>query len=207
VRIQPIVEGAGETEALPALLRRLQEVSGAYTLTFKRPLRRKRSELVDEEPLRNAIGLALRQGCEGILILFDSDKDCPKEIAPRVQAWARAEAPHIPCEVVLAHCEYEAWFLGSLESLRGHRRIRTDAVSLADPESIRGAKERLRALATSGTYNPTRDQAPLTALFDLAAAHRNCRSFRRMVHAFGLLAEGAGIPLTDWPPPSWLPSP
>lgn len=203
MRIQPIVEGAGEVEALPELLRRLRDESGAYALSFNRPLRKKRTELVQEAPLRRAIDLALRQGCEGILILFDSDKDCPKEIAPRVQAWAHAEAPQIPCEVVLAHCEYEAWFLGSLESLRGYRRIRADAVSLTEPESIRGAKERLQALFESGSYSPTLHQTPLTAIFDLAAAHCNCRSFRRMVNAFGRLAEGAGLSLTDWPPSSW----
>lgn len=207
MRIQTIIEGIGEVEALPELLRRLRDESGAYALSFNRPLRKKRSELVNEKPLRDAIDLALRQGCDGILILFDSDKNCPREIAPRVQAWARAEASHVPCEVVLAHCEYEAWFLGSLESLQGHRRIRADAVSLADPESVRGAKERLQAFVASGSYSPTRDQVPLTAVFDLAAAYRSCRSFRRMVRAFGLLAEGAGHPLTDWPPPSWLSSP
>ncbi|HYU33663.1 MAG TPA: DUF4276 family protein [Thermoanaerobaculia bacterium] len=207
MRIQPIVEGAGETEALPELLRRLRDASGAYALTFNKPLRRKRSELVNETPLRKAVGLALRQGCEGILILFDSDKDCPRVVAPQVQTWARSEAPGVRCEVVLAHCEYEAWFLGSLESLRGRRGLSGDAISLADPESVRGAKERLQAMGELRRYAPTRDQAALTALFDLAAAYRSCRSFRRMVRAFGLLAEGVGVPLTDWPPPSWLTAP
>jgi hypothetical protein len=204
VRIQSIVEGDGEEEALPELLRRLRAASGAYALTFNKPLRKKRSELVDEARLRKAVGLALRQGCEGILILFDSDKTCPKQLALQVQVWARAEAAGTPCEVVLAHCEYEAWFLGALESLRGRRGIRADAVSLADPESVRGAKERLQALVEFGGYLPTQDQAALTARLDLAAAYRSCRSFRRMVRAFGLLAEKGGVPLADWPPPSWL---
>jgi|GEM_PF-1533454 len=48
------------------------------------------------------------------------------------------------------------------------------------------------------------DQPALTALFDLAAAYRSCRSFRRMVRAFGLLASAAGAEIGDWPPPAWL---
>jgi hypothetical protein len=53
-------------------------------------------------------------------------------------------------------------------------------------------------------YSETRDQPALTALFDLAAAHRSCRSFRRMVRAFGLLASAAGVEIGEWPPASWL---
>ena len=53
------------------------------------------------------------------------------------------------------------------------------------------------------TYTETQDQPALTALFDLAAAYRSCRSFRRMVRAFGLLAASAGVEISSWPPPSW----
>ena len=205
MRVQPIVEGEGEEQALPELLRRLQNLSGAFGLTFNRPYRRRRAEFIKEEPFRKMIRLALYQGCEGILILFDSDKDdCPLRVAPRLQAWADEESRGTPCEVVMANSEYEAWFLGALESLRGRRGIRADAVSHPDPESIRGAKERLNAWTETGSYAPSQDQPALTALFDLAAAHRSCRSFRRMVRAFGLLASAAGVEIKDWPPPTWL---
>ncbi|MEA2599886.1 MAG: hypothetical protein QOF89_878 [Acidobacteriota bacterium] len=54
------------------------------------------------------------------------------------------------------------------------------------------------------SYGETLDQPALTALFDLAAAHRSCRSFQRMVRAFGLLAAAAGAEIGEWPPASWL---
>jgi len=201
VRIQPIVEGEGDEAALPVLLRRLRDESGAFGLEIRRPFRRKRSELVQKESLKKVVRLAQLQGCEGILILFDSDKECPKQLAPTLQAWAQAEARGVPCEIIMAHCEYEAWFLASLESLRGRSGVRTDAVSPRDPESIRGAKERLGFYMAR--YLPVRDQAALSAHFDLAAAYRSCRSFRRMVRAFGIVASGAGASLQEWPPPSW----
>jgi hypothetical protein len=204
--LQIIVEGQGDERALPVLLRRLQEESRAFGLRFDRPIRKKRSELVNESTMRRAVRLALKQeqGCDAILIVFDGDRDCPKTLAPRVQAWAGDEAGRIPCEVVIAYREYEAWFLGSLESLRGRRDIREDAASHSNPESVRGAKEKLRAsMGRGGGYTELADQPALTALFDLAAAHRSCRSFRRMVRAFGLLAAGAGMEIGPWPPPSW----
>jgi hypothetical protein len=202
--IQTLVEGKGEEGAVPILLRRFREISGAFSVDFGRPIRRHRSELVNESPLRRSVQVALRQewGCDGILILFDADKDCPKELVLKVQSWARTEAGRVPCEVVIAHREYEAWFLGSMESLRDRRNIRADAVSLADPESTRGAKEKLQSSMLK-PYSETLDQPALTALFDLAAAHRSCRSFRRMVHAFERLAVAAGAEVGEWPPRSW----
>jgi hypothetical protein len=103
LKIQPVVEGYGEVSALPVLLRRLSDSSGAFDLEIGRPIRRTRWELVNEAALRRSIRLALL-----ILVLFDGDDDCPKTLAPRIQAWAQAEAREIPCMVVIAHREYEA---------------------------------------------------------------------------------------------------
>jgi hypothetical protein len=202
--LQTLVEGKGEETAVPALLRRLRDECGDFSLAFDRPIRRSRSELVQERPLRATVRTALRQerGCDAILILFDSDKDCPKDLAAKVQAWGQAEAGRIPCQVVIAHHEYEAWFLAALESLRGRRGVREDARAHPEPESMRGVKARLSA-SMERPYHETLDQAAFTALFDLAAAYRSCRSFRRMVRAFGLLAAAAGAELSAWPPPSW----
>lgn len=203
MRVQPIVEGDGEVRAFPELLRRLRDESQTFGLVFNHPIRKHRWELVTEAALRKVVRIALLQECDGILILFDSDKECPRELAAKVQAWAREEARGKPCEVVIAHCEYEAWFLASLPSLRGHRGIRLDAIAPPDPESIRGAKEKLRANTETGSYVPD-DQAALSALFDLSAAYRSCRSFRRLVRAFGIVASGAGASLQEWPPSSWI---
>lgn len=160
MRIQPIVEGFGEVAALPVLLRRLQVESGAFELVFHRPIRQDRSKLTQESALRRAVKLALLNSCQGILIVLDGDGDCPKELALTIHAWAKQEAPHVVCEVVIAYREYEAWFLAALESLRGSRGVHLSASYLHPPESIRGAKEALR-IAMPG-YSPRVDQAALT---------------------------------------------
>lgn len=194
MKIQPIVEGHGEVSAVPVLLRRLRDEGQAFTLDIGRPIRRRRNELVNSDEVARVVRVALLQpGCAGILIVFDADDDCPKELGPRVQAWAQAAAGAVPCAVVIANREYEAWFLSTLEP--PHEA----------PESVRGAKEELRRRLPGRDYSETVDQASMTALLDLAGAHQRCRSFRRMVRAFEILARAMGIDLVDWPPAHWQP--
>ncbi len=206
MKIQPIVEGDGEVGAVPILLRRLVAAAKAYPLDVNLPIRRSRTDLVREDGVRDAIRLARKKpDCAAILIMFDSDDDCPKGLAPEVQTWAQAAASPIPCYVVMATREYEAWFLATIESLQEARGIRADAISHPDPESPRGAKEELRKRMTPNRkYTEKADQPALTAQFDMAMAYQRCRSFRRMVKAFGLLAEGVGIALEQWPPSDWV---
>lgn len=205
MRIQPIVEGDGEVQAVPVLLRRLRDEIQAYGLDIGKPIRKKRAQLVRETSLREAVRLALLQPeCRAVLVLLDGDDDCPKELAPRLDRWARSEAGATPCSVVIAHREYEAWFLAALESLRGKRGIRASAASASDPEAPRGAKERLEDfMEPDRSYLETLDQAPLSAVFDMSSAYRRSRSFRKMAKAFGELASGAGIALGEWPPSGW----
>jgi hypothetical protein len=205
MNIQPIVEGHGEVAAVPILLRRLRDQAQAFELDINAPIRRKRSELVQEAGLRRSIQLARRQQkCGSIVVLFDSDRDCAAQIAPQLQTWAQSEAGKIPCRIVLATKEYEAWFLASIESLRGRRGIRDNAVSHADPEVPRGAKTQLETRMRPGrSYSETADQPVLSAHFDLRPAFQRCRSFRHLVKSFGELASAGGICLKVWPPPEW----
>ncbi|MGD0009774.1 MAG: DUF4276 family protein [Terriglobia bacterium] len=203
--IQPLVEGYGEVEALPVLLRRLQAAAQQYGFQIVRPFRRKRSELTTEGSVRRSVRLALgTPDCAGIIILFDSDEEPACIIGPDVQRWAQAEAGPIPCQAVAVTREYEAWFISAIESLRGVRGISRVAISHPTPETVRNAKGALQARMVPGSfYSPTVDQAALTAQVDLAEVHKRCRSFRKMVKAFGVLAQATGVRLENWPPQGW----
>lgn len=205
MNIQSIVEGDGEVRALPVLLRRMIGIANAYSIGISRPIRRSRTQLAREDGVREAVRLArLEPDCAAILIVFDGDDDCPKELAPRVESWGQSEAAPLPCHVVMANREYESWFLATIESLRGIRGIRHDAGSHPHPESRRGAAEELeRRMTPNRSYSKTADQPALTAAFDMAEAHRRCRSFRRMVRVFGLLAMSLGVTMDQWPPTDW----
>lgn len=203
--IQPIVEGQGEVAAVPVLLRRLQEEAKAWGLQIGRPHRKRRTQLVKKDTLQSAVQVAVLQSdCAGILILFDADDDCPKELAPMLEEWAMEAAGGKPCVVVMANREYEAWFLAGIEALRGTAAILPDAVSHPNPEAPRDAKGELdRHMPHGASYSPTVDQATLTNRLDMERAYRHCRSFRKLVSAFGVLATAAGVAPAEWPPAAW----
>lgn len=206
MNIQPIVEGHGEVEALPVLLRRLCQEASAWEVKISKPIRRKRSELVNQPSLEKTVTAArYPPRCDAILILFDGDKDCPAELGPRVQEWASAICGELPCEVVMPHKEYEAWFLAGIESLRGNRGIRNDAARHPNPEAPRSAKAQLRVqMEKGGSYFETTDQAAFSALFSMPAAYNGCRSFRKLTKSFGALLQAMGNDIGNWPPAHWL---
>jgi hypothetical protein len=192
MNIQPIVEGHGEVAAVPVLLRRLRDAAQVYPVEINAPIRRPSTDFFDEQRVRKAVRLALKQeNCDALLLVFDGDgeEDCPEDQAPVILGWARAEAADTPCAVVMAYREYEAWFLASMESLRGQRGIRADAESHPNPEQPTGAKGQLEVrMEERRSYHETADQPALTAVFDMALAYQRCRSFRHLVKVFGELA-------------------
>lgn len=202
MRIQPIVEGHGEVAAVPILLRRLRDEARAFNVEIGRPIRRPVSDLIRKEGIQRAVRLArIQPECGAILVLFDSEDSCPKTLAPRLQRWASEAAVRIPCGVVLAHREYEAWFLASLKSLRGKCGIREDAEPFPFPERPRGAKEAVEAqMRPPASYDEIIDQPSLTAQFDMAMAYGGSRSFRKLVDSFGALMRRMGVDSSVWPP-------
>lgn len=205
MNIQPIVEGHGEVAATPKLLRRLRDDAGAWEIDIGSPIRCPRNRLIRQDTLETFVKVALRQPrCAAILIMFDGDDDCPAELGPRVRRWATEASEGKPCEVVMPHREFEAWFLAALESLQGSRGIRCDAHYLSDPEARRGAKGQLTAMMHPGkSYKPILDQAAFSARFSMAAAHARCRSFRKLTKSFGDLLCAIGHNTDSWPPASW----
>lgn len=203
--IQPIVEGHGEVDAVPVLLRRLIAEAKAWKIDVGRPIRRNRSQLVEKSELEKSVRLALLQpNCGAVLIMFDGDRDCPAELGPTVRAWAVAVAGGVPCEVVMPHREYEAWFLAAIESLRGRRGIVDDAGIHPEPETPHGAKEQLEARMRAGrSYLETRDQPAFSDMFSMATTYTRCRSFRKMTRSFGTLLRAMEGEVAPWPPTTW----
>jgi hypothetical protein len=191
IRIAPIVEGHGEREAVRILIERIAVHNGlTEPLVVKRPIRKPRSTLLRSGGLESAVELAARTVAPdgAVLILIDSDDDCPAKLGPQLLARARHTRSDVPLAVVLAKHEFESWFLAAAESIRGRRGLAVDIVAPAEPEQIRGAKEWLDRYMTQGhTYSETLDQPALTTVFDLDAARRTgsfdkcCRDVVRLI--------------------------
>jgi uncharacterized protein DUF4276 len=189
-----IVEGHAEVEAVPVLLRRMFAQAGVSNIQVARPFRVKRNRVVKVGELERAISLTLRArvGVSGIMVLLDSDDDCPAELA--VQLLSRAKkTTQIPVSVVLAHREFECWFLGSKESLRGVNGIVESATAPVNPENIRGAKEHLTRNMTGGRrYLAVDDQVTFAARFDLDIARQRCPSLNKCFRDVQRLLDGMG---------------
>jgi hypothetical protein len=202
--IQPLVEGYGEVDAVPVLLRRLMhEALGVFGIEVARPIRQKRSHLLSQNGLRKALGAARSHaGVTAILVIFDLDDDCARDLVPDLLDWGRAETERVPFAVALARREYEAWFLAGLTSLAGKRRIDAGAVALDRAETIRDAKGRLsRLMPRNKPYVERADQASFSAMLDLEQAYRGASSFRKLVKELcRLLTELGHAPVI---PPEW----
>ena len=182
-----IVEGHGEVQAVPLLLRRLaHERLQNYDLHVFPPHRVPRGRVLTGDHLERAAELGRRRVMEsggrgGVMLLVDADDDCPATLGPQLLVRLRNVISDLPFSVVLAKREYEAWFLAAANSLRGLPIVRVDAAPPPEPEEIRGAKEYLTraVLVPGGVYSETVDQVSLTAKMDLIEALR-CRSFRKL---------------------------
>jgi hypothetical protein len=169
-----IVEGHGEIESLPILMRRvLAELDAANSFNIIRPIRQPRDKLLKTDELERVVEFAARriERKGGILVVLDSDGTPPCELGPTLLARASRVVPDVPLRVVLAHQEWECWYLAAISSLSGHRGLQVNLTAPEDPESIRGAKEWLsRHMEKGRSYSETVDQPKFAARFDLDAA-------------------------------------
>lgn len=176
VNIGCVVERKGEVKAVPILIRRVAAIHyPELDLDIPTPIRFPRNKVFQTGALEHAVGIAIRSiGKQGaILIILDSDDDCPAELAPSLLHRISPAFHNIPIAVVFAKHEFESWFLAAAESLRGKRGLKSDINSPNNPEAIRGAKEWLRHRMQRGkTYSVTQDQPALAALFDFEQARK-----------------------------------
>ncbi len=188
--IVPVVEGPGDREAAPVLLRKvLAERLTRHDITIKRPKSANgKPRLVRdlERFLRYAV---VERDCGAILVLLDADDECPKQEVARLAKRAAALGLQVPVAIVYAKHEYETWFIASLDSPSGeqirNRLVLPAATSFTgDVEEKSGAKSWLtHHMPAAKAYKPTTDQAALSQFIHLDHTHDRSRSFRRLCHA------------------------
>jgi hypothetical protein len=217
-RLVLFVEGEGDAEAAPILVRRLlneiepspwdclfldgdpMRVGGISELTGRR-----------EAEWARFLGVARRRSrLGGILLLLDGDVPpagqrvfCPGEVGRDLSRRALEEGAGAFFSVasVFAMQEYESWLIGGVESLAGRPLpdgrpgIRAGTVAPAQDleKTIRGAKQWLGRHMEARTYKETLDQEPLTRLLidDLSPLRRRgMSSFVRLERALRQLVEG-----------------
>jgi hypothetical protein len=110
-----IVEGKGELDSVPALLRRVSgELHGRYDFNIPKPVRAKNSgHLI--KTFENLLLLARNRECNAILVMRDTDTgSCPREMAVSLSERARNLNLDVPVSIVCPNSEYETWFISTL---------------------------------------------------------------------------------------------
>jgi Domain of unknown function (DUF4276) len=196
VTIAPVVEGHGDVEAVRVLLRRIGDELGVYDLAISQPLRLSRTTLGTEAGIVSAVQqAAYRVGSRGgVLVLFDADDDCPKDLVGQLLVPAREARKDKTVSLVVANREFENWFLAAADSVAGQCGLPVDFSWAGDPEAKRGAKEILSVAmkrASGHRYSETVDQARLAATFDMQAARQTAPSFDKFYREIEVLCDRA----------------
>lgn len=175
ITIIPIVEGHGETEAVPELVRRVGCVIAPPVFpNVLRPIRVSRPKLVRQGELEKTVDFAARKvGPKGrILVIIDADDDCPATLGPELLQRAEVARPDRQISVVIAKSEFESWFLAGASGLAGQSGLSQTLSPPRDPESKRDAKGWLNAHMSNQTYKETSHQAAFANSFDMDEARR-----------------------------------
>lgn len=201
-----IVEGDGEEHAVPALVgrwiaaHRLQgrlhmpapAVNAKGVGRLKAPYDPKLHRGIE-----HYIGSALRGRTDAILVVLDADDECLRRPAGRglAQELLERALPHAggkPVAVVVAHREFEAWFLHYLDRLwsDGHFPDLAECpVPVAEVERRADCKKAVGRL-TGLAYNPVVHQRILARGLPLELGpEEGPRSYRKLMKEVGRLAE------------------
>jgi hypothetical protein len=122
------------------------------------------------------------EGPHLILIIMDSDDDCPANTVRDLHIQHQALFSATRVSIVLAVREYEAWFLAANMSERDHQNLRAATPNHPNPEAIANPKVAFERefLKPGFTYSETVDQPRYTACMNFASAMR-APSFDKLV--------------------------
>ncbi|MDD2765452.1 MAG: DUF4276 family protein [Opitutaceae bacterium] len=172
-----VVEGHGDGKAALNLITRLCLDLRLPPLHWAEPYRGK--NLHQQRGIQKVCEyVRSKADAQAIMLLRDEDDGCPKDLAPIAAKWIRTMGLPFPGAIVLAHREFEAFFLPCISQLAGRKLQGSYGIERAglvlgttfsgNAEDIRGVKEWLsRHMPQGRSYKPTVDQLPLTRMIDL----------------------------------------
>ena len=188
LRVQPIVEGHGEDGAIRILLVRIwHELLGGAGIDVLRPFRKPQGTLLQETGLQATVDAAkirldsrTRDGFRKlVLILIDSEGQCPAQLGPQLLQWARQARSDADIACVMPHPMFETWFAAAAASLAGAHDLPADLKPPADPEGNGLGKGWLKR-NLNRKYKETVDQPRFTAQMRLDECRLNSPSFDKL---------------------------
>lgn len=180
-----VVEGAGDRNAVPVVLRRHLLASGEYRDILGKPVpAHGRDKALAEGGLEGYVATAgLRPGCVGVLVVLDGEGDCVGELGPALHSRI-ADLIGKPVRVALADRDFESWIFASAETLD---------LDLAFHENSNAQAEIKSALRPAKYVKPTW-QPRLAHRMDLTLAGQRSPSLARAIARFDELRVGLSAP-------------
>jgi hypothetical protein len=182
LRVVAIVEGHGEDEGA---VRRLLERTWYELLTGDFieiiPWRAKQGQLLKKETLATVVEAATiklhetegEETARLLLILIDSEGECPAKSAAKVLDWATQVRSDTSIACVMPNPMFETWFAAAADSLRGKNGLPSDLPKPKDPEAEGIGKGWLKK------HLPV-DQPRFVSQMDLNECRSASRSFRKL---------------------------
>lgn len=176
-----VVEGPGDRDAIPLLLRAHLEHQDVYEDCLGKPVpcRGRGSATVPGGIEGYVAATAARPGCRGVMIILDSDDDLVCELGPQLYDRAHAVS-RVPVSLTLADRCFEDWIYSSAETLK---------LGIAEyQENRRGLIEIKQALGQEKYVKPVW-QPRLTSRMDIGMARARSVSLDRFLKKFDSMRE------------------
>jgi len=196
LRLVPVVEGHGEERAVPVLLRRwlryrnLQRSFQVPELAINAKGAGRLKAAFDRDRHRGIecwVSKALIARPDAIVVILDADDECQRRgkgqgLGPELLERARRIARDVPIAVVIAHREFEAWFLANLDALRAAGLIGSLRLPAPqEPERPRNCKKSIEQLLGC-SYEETVHQVKFAERLSFsAAAQRRSPSYAKLL--------------------------
>lgn len=192
-----MVEGQGEIESVPVVVRNILYAQGRYDVSVSRPMRVGGvHNLLNGEPFVRQFNYVANapDNC-GVLIVSDCDDGCPLEYRRRILDRIKRDCAKIdrPVGLVLINREFESLFLSQADHLAATCDYFSpkDARTLVDTaQQVRNAKGVVKESISDFSYKESRDQVKLAARLDTTLLHRH-RAGRRLGDAVFQVLRGA----------------
>jgi hypothetical protein len=174
-----VVEGPGDANALPILLRAHLEAAGDYRDLLAKPVAcNGRDKALMPGGIEGKVATAAaRPGCRGVLVVLDADRDLPCVLGPQILSRADKISP-VPVAVALAQPTFEEWLVASAATLG-----LAGLTYPADRDPVNAIKAALQpAKYVKPTWQPR-----LAARVDVNLARSRSASLARLLNRFDAL--------------------
>jgi hypothetical protein len=171
-----VVEGAGDRDAIPLLLRKHLADQEIFTDVLGKPITcHGRGNATIPGGIEGYVATAAaRPGCRAVLVILDGDDDPVCKLGPSLIERARSVA-RVPVAVSLAEACFEDWLYASAETLEiGLDNYHADRRGLLEVKAALGKTKYIKPVW----------QPRLTARIDLQQARTRNRSLDRMLRRF-----------------------